>query len=98
MSQALSSPPRCFMTNKDLCFVTHGEAQMRRFSTQPTTELIAMRRSTASYVIQLIGGSYHVYDLRTCRKILGTYTIGLPVFVTYDFEPALAYAVLVPLD
>ena len=86
------------MTSKDLVFVGGGEFQVRTFTTQPTTELIALRRSSASYVIQLIGGSYLVYDLRTLRKILGIYTIGLPVYVADDFEPALAYALLVPLD
>lgn len=85
------------MTRNELITVGHnGETDVLSFPYQPTTDSIAASCSAQHerFVLQRIGGEIEVYDLRTLRRHLGGWTIGLPVFAHTDEDAAIMWAIL----
>jgi hypothetical protein len=84
------------MTRLELVFITHDLlTDIWRFDRQPTTEDIVVYSSAGdTHVIQLIGDQYNVYDLTTLRLTGTFWTIGIPVFVTEDYDAAIMWAML----
>jgi hypothetical protein len=96
MSTRRSSRQRYSMTRLELVFITHDLlTDIWRFDRQPTTEDIVVYSSAGdTHVIQLIGDQYNVYDLTTLRLTGTFWTIGIPVFVTEDYDAAIMWAML----
>lgn len=82
------------MTKNDVVLVLEDYDTIKiSFTSQPTTEDIAYnRRRSTRFIIQLIGGRFHVYDSRTIRREGFGWVCGLPVFVHDNYNAALMYA------
>lgn len=95
MSTAQSSPQPCSMTRTELVFVTPGNfLNTIIYGRQPTTEDIALQRKHGRFVLQKIGDQINVYATDTLRHERMGWTIGVPKFVTDDFDAAVMWAML----
>lgn len=84
------------MTRNDLAYVhEQGWIEWLNFRHQPTThDILNHMHEHDRYAIQLIGGQFNVYDLKTLKRFMGDASIGMPVFVTEDYDAALTWAVM----
>ena len=81
--------------NEFLAITEDGHIDTVECESQPTTDEIAMWTSPQErWIIQIVSGRYEVYDRKTLRNQMGTYSIGLPKFAADDLDAAVMWALL----
>ena len=84
------------MTRNDLVFVSEDcWVDIWTCKHQPLTEDISKQKAAKDrYVIQLIGDQFNVYDLKTLARNMVGVSIGVPKFVTDDYDAAVMWALM----
>jgi hypothetical protein len=79
----------------DLVYIGRDFPRYVRFHGQPMTDHIRLwAESGDRYCIQKVDGRFEVYDMDTLKNTITGVTIGLPKFVSEDFNAAIMWALM----